>query len=143
MLDPVARHDVKGLAERIKARREALDLTQSEVGKRMKPAISDVQVSNYESGRRSPSAKSLRDLALALECSADYLLGLSPIVAPGAAKKQRTPFPLPDLGRPLTPLPGKVDPLESLFRQAEAQGIGYVTMDGKPYRKRKGGWEPV
>lgn len=151
MLDAVARRDVPGLAERLKARRNALGLSQADLGKRMKHPISDVQVSNYESARRSPDALALRDLAEALECTADYLLGLSPIVAPKASQQKPEPvpmvFPLPNLGRPLTPLPEKTterpSTVEEQLALAKAQGKTWHTINGRDYKLTRAGWEPV
>lgn len=60
---------------RMKARRVELGLSQAEFAQRIK--ISQQQVSIYESGRTKPSADVLAHIAKALDCSADYLLGLT------------------------------------------------------------------
>ena len=39
--------------------------------------IEQAQISHYECGHREPSADNIRKLALALDITADYLLGLS------------------------------------------------------------------
>lgn len=57
-----------------------------EVRKMRKYSLSEVgdaigsskqQLSLYERGKRSPNAKMIRNIALALDVSADYLLGLT------------------------------------------------------------------
>jgi transcriptional regulator with XRE-family HTH domain len=65
---------VEGMAKRIKARREALGWSQEELARQM--GGGEMQVSHYECERRTPSAAALKELAKALGCSADYLLGL-------------------------------------------------------------------
>ncbi len=60
---------------RYKARRLELDLRQDEVARAT--GLHPTQVSHYEAGEREPSVGNLIKLARALNCSADYLLGLS------------------------------------------------------------------
>lgn len=60
---------------RMKARRVELGLSQAEFAQRVK--ISQQQVSIYESGKTKPSADVLALIAKALDCSADFLLGLT------------------------------------------------------------------
>jgi transcriptional regulator with XRE-family HTH domain len=71
---------MQSIGERIKARRTALGITQAEVVKRAAAAGGDVlpmEVIHWEKGRRVPRAETIAVLAKALECSADYLLGLT------------------------------------------------------------------
>lgn len=65
---------MEGLAERIRSRREALGMSQDKLADAIEG--SDVQISHYECGRRVPSVARLRDLAKALRCTSDWLLGL-------------------------------------------------------------------
>ncbi len=67
---------IRGLPERIKGRREALEMSQPELAHRMGGLASRAEVSQYENGRRQPSAAKLIDLARSLGCSVDWLLGL-------------------------------------------------------------------
>lgn len=69
--------DNKTIGNRIKERRKALKLTQSDI--KQKFGISTGQLSDIESGNRLPAANTLIQLAEALECSIDYILtGNSP-----------------------------------------------------------------
>lgn len=52
--------------------------------------VSDQTISNWEVGLRSPRADLLRRLCLELECSADFLLGLSDEFA--LESRARTPI---------------------------------------------------
>jgi transcriptional regulator with XRE-family HTH domain len=63
------------VALRIKQRREQLGLKQSELALISK--ISQAQVSKYESGTHEPNAHALYQLAMALNTSADWLIGLT------------------------------------------------------------------
>lgn len=59
----------------MQGRREQRGVTQYELGKLI--GGSQHQIARYESGERVPQADTLAKIARALECSADYLLGLS------------------------------------------------------------------
>src|SRR5215216_5095934 len=61
-------------AERIRARRLQVGLTQEELGARI--GKDQKQIWRYETGRNDPTGEVLVDLARALETTADYLLGL-------------------------------------------------------------------
>lgn len=61
-------------AHRLLLSRERLGLTQEEVGKRSH--LVGQTISHFECGRREPSLRNLRNLCLALDVSANYLLGL-------------------------------------------------------------------
>ena len=50
-------------------------LTQSDAGA-LCEGMSGTQISHYESGRREPTLTNLRQIAIGLEVSADWLLGL-------------------------------------------------------------------
>lgn len=70
------------LAKRLRERREALSLSREALAERMRAKAkaehaSAVQISHYECDRRTPSAAALRDIAKALRCSADWLLGIT------------------------------------------------------------------
>ena len=61
-------------SERLKAARELRKMSQTELAaKAILPATS---ISHFEAGSRKPSFENLRRLAVALEVSTDYLLGL-------------------------------------------------------------------
>lgn len=66
-------------AQRVKARRIYLELTQDEV--EVAADLPDTQLSHFEKARRSASMEQLIGLSRALNCSCDYLLGLT--AAPG------------------------------------------------------------
>ncbi len=74
---PHTQRTIHGLPERIKVRRESLGLSQPELAHLMGGLASRAEVSQYENGRRQPSAAKLIDLSRALQCSTDWLLGLS------------------------------------------------------------------
>lgn len=59
---------------RIFASRNALGLTQAELGEAL--GMSQANISQFESGRRTPRIDTLREFAVALNVSADYLLGI-------------------------------------------------------------------
>jgi len=62
--------------ERLKKARKSRDLSQSDLAKlsRLVPS----SISHFESGRREPSLTNFKKLCVALECSADELLGIVP-----------------------------------------------------------------
>ena len=63
-------------AERIETRRKEKGISQKELAN-MCDNISESSLSNYVSGKSIPSALALKEIAIALDVSADYLLGLS------------------------------------------------------------------
>ncbi len=88
---------MKGLGARLLAQRERLGLSQGDVARRIavrrvqdgypgQKATDRVTISHFENDRRVPSAVSLLELAQALECSVDYLLGHVPPLPGGAGK---------------------------------------------------------
>ena len=60
---------------RLAAARRSRGIKQVDLGAII--GVSDQTVSNWEVGLRTPRADLLRKVCLALDCSADYLLGLS------------------------------------------------------------------
>ncbi len=71
--------------DRLKFLRESLGYTQEQLAEMLKKDIK--QVWRWESGKASPSADTLANMANALGASADYLIGLSdePTVITGTA----------------------------------------------------------
>ena len=67
--------NIPGLSDRIRQVREGRQLTQKEAAddQFIPPSL----WSHYECGKREPSIFNLMRICLALECSADYLLGIS------------------------------------------------------------------
>lgn len=65
---------VKGLGERLQRQRLNRGLSQKQVA--VSIGVSPGNVSNYESGERTPSLEKLIALADLYHCSTDYLLGL-------------------------------------------------------------------
>jgi transcriptional regulator with XRE-family HTH domain len=65
-------------AQRLRRAREIRKMTQREIAERtgLPPSL----ISHFENGTRCPAFENLRRLALSLEVSADYLLGLSEIM---------------------------------------------------------------
>lgn len=61
------------LAQRLKEKRKAKNLTQEEVAKKLK--INRVAYTLYESGKNTPTVENLKKLADLYETSTDYLLG--------------------------------------------------------------------
>ena len=66
---------MKKFIERLIEMRNELNLSQLELAKRI--GVTSVCVSRWETGARIPNAPSIISLCKALNCSADYLLGLS------------------------------------------------------------------
>lgn len=66
------RPGIHGLGERLSCVRQMRSLTQAELAQKTKQKASFI--SHVECGRRVPGSKNLRDLCVALNCSADYLL---------------------------------------------------------------------
>ncbi len=62
------------LGKRLREVRELLGITQAEVARRS--GFKACAISNYERGRSVPTAKTLYELCVALDCSANFLLGL-------------------------------------------------------------------
>ena len=60
--------------DRLKVIRETRNLTQDDVAQRTE--MTNVQVYRYETGKAEPSPEVMVRLALALEVTTDYLLGL-------------------------------------------------------------------
>lgn len=60
--------------DRMKQRRESLGLSQQDLGDRI--GIVYQSVARYEAGRSDPSGEMLAKIAVALDCSADWLIGL-------------------------------------------------------------------
>lgn len=65
---------MKTLAERIREQRVKLGLTQNELDECVGAARSTV--SQYETAARTPSARALIELSIALNVSVDWLLGI-------------------------------------------------------------------
>ncbi|WP_338754233.1 helix-turn-helix transcriptional regulator [Bacillus sp. FJAT-52991] len=63
------------LSKRLKAARLRKKLTQQELADRLKTTKGTI--SNYENGHSTPSNEMLREIALVLEISTDYLLGVT------------------------------------------------------------------
>lgn len=69
----------ESIGKRIRARIEALDMSQTDLA--ASTGLSVSRLNNYIQGRRPPDAQTLRTLASALQCSTDYLLGAEDTVA--------------------------------------------------------------
>lgn len=67
------------LGNRIKSRRQALGLSQSDLSKKLN--CSQAALSQYENGNREPGLMDLSSIARYLKTTTDYLLGLTDIVA--------------------------------------------------------------
>lgn len=75
---------------RLRQRRKQLSLTQRQVG--LRAGINQQLVTMYENGYKNPDTPNLTLLAAALECSLDYLVGLSPYPKKGTLQPT-TPAP--------------------------------------------------
>lgn len=62
--------------ERLKARREAINMSQSDLARAL--GIDPQRISAYECGTRKADGDTIAAIADALKCSADYLLGRTP-----------------------------------------------------------------
>lgn len=61
---------------------DELEVTQLELSKRIGGKPSETSISFYRNGLREPNASNLRKIAVALNVSSDYLLGLAEIKSP-------------------------------------------------------------
>jgi transcriptional regulator with XRE-family HTH domain len=61
-------------AERLRVARERRDLSQIALARLS--GIDQAQLAHYEGGARQPSVDNLRSLVIALDVSADFLLGI-------------------------------------------------------------------
>jgi transcriptional regulator with XRE-family HTH domain len=71
--------DPKFIGRRIVERREIVRLTQEQLAKKVQRAQSNVAA--YETGASVPNLAALRDLAVALETSVDFLIGVDTVRA--------------------------------------------------------------
>jgi len=67
------------LGSRIKSRRQALNLSQSELSKQLN--CTQAALSQYENGNREPGLNDLANIAHYLNTTTDYLLGLTDVVS--------------------------------------------------------------
>lgn len=110
--------------DRLRTLREEAQLSQYTLSERS--GVPRTMIAGYEQGRNEcPTVPVLLKLADALQCSADLLLGREPM--PPACQ----PAPLPVLS------------LEAKQAQADAAGVRWIEHEGRGYRKRAQGWEPV
>ena len=65
------------LGDRIKERRQSLCLSQAELAQKLH--CTQAALSQYENGNREPGLQELKQIALALNTSTDYLLGVTHI----------------------------------------------------------------
>lgn len=130
--------DIRGLGGRIVSRRETLGLSQLDLVERInarrrksrskqKP-LQQPAMSLYEHDTRIPSAAALVELADALECSVDYLLGR---------------IATPEIGGLLVAAAAAGQDVEAAFTAADREGKASTTVNGKVYVKRRGNWEPL
>lgn len=66
--------DIAGMPRRMRSRRKKLDITQAQVDARA--GFHDRTYVHYEAGRRSPGPEILAKIALALNTTCDYLVGI-------------------------------------------------------------------
>lgn len=78
----------------IKKAREAIGLSQKEVA--ISLGVSNPTVSDWERGIKNPSGKNLKKLATLLNCSTDYLLGVSEQTSETTRQSLREKFDMPD-----------------------------------------------
>lgn len=115
----MANERAKAIGERLKARREQLQLTQEEVARRTDaPGITGNVISRWERGKNRPSDGNLEEMATALEIDAGYLRfgNDRPVVIPPPA----------DNGQLLDRLAGieaRLGELVGIFSVATAPGL--------------------
>lgn len=71
--------------DRLKKRREDKGLTQQQLGKLIN--VSDATINRYERDLREPGIETIKLLSRVLDCSTDYLLGLSDHTRPKTLKE--------------------------------------------------------
>ena len=112
----------KILPERLKSCREKKGRTQKEIAKLMR--ISDMTLSQYESGKRKPSPQAISDFADVYNVTSDYLLG----------KVDHTKKTEDDLKKALeniSQLSGNCDVVELRKNVRELLKIKKLTVNGK------------
>lgn len=87
------------LAKRLRSMRNMLDLTQSALAERV--GITQAYLAELEKGSKRPSLDVLEKLCSTLNCSADYLLGLTDNKSYRTMREETLPSELK--GRSLTP----------------------------------------
>lgn len=87
--DAPGRREPETMGLRIRKMRKARGLTQAELAERLGGGADQGRISEWESGKTELQLSSLRAVADALGCSADYLMGRSdePLVADEAARR--------------------------------------------------------
>jgi len=106
--------------ERMSAQRERRKLSYNELAKAS--GISRRQIIRYETGESEPTADGIARLAKALECSSDYLLGITN--EPGAVTPD-IPADVLRLARAFSDLPKPIkDAIRSLIRSQSNGGNG-------------------
>ena len=99
------------LGRRIKNRRQALNLSQSDLAKQL--SCTQAALSQYENGNREPGLNDLSNIARCLNTTTDYLLGLTSI----ASKEQN----IKSMGDYLGLTEESIEKLHKLFIQYEVQ----------------------
>lgn len=66
---------IENFGERLKAQRKSKNLTQVQLANRLD--LATVTVAGYEQGTKYPSIEVLAKICITLDCSADFLLGIS------------------------------------------------------------------
>lgn len=80
---------INGFAERLRAAIKAKDMRLCDLAKATKS--NTTTISSYVSGTSDPSATKLAKIAACLGVSADWLLGLSPVMRQGKAAAEKGP----------------------------------------------------
>lgn len=99
------------LGSRIKSRRQALNLSQSDLSRQLN--CTQAALSQYENGNREPGLNDLSNIAQCLNTTTDYLLGLTNI----ASKEQN----IKAIGDYLGLTEESIEKLHKLFIQYEVQ----------------------
>lgn len=99
------------LGNRIKSRRQALNLSQSELSKQLN--CTQAALSQYENGNREPGLNDLANIARCLNTTTDYLLGLTDIAS--------TEKEVKIIGDYLGLNEKSIQKLHNMFREREAQ----------------------
>lgn len=89
-LKPKTKKSAKMRVDRLREIREMRQLTQQQLADTANMSLR--QIARYESGESDPSSGAITDLAKALECSADYLLGLTDKINGYIAERDLTPM---------------------------------------------------
>lgn len=134
------------IGERIRTLRQHLGLQQDELASRVRRyadgrAVAVETLSRIETGRNEPAAWMIRALAVAMETTSDYLLGLAE--DPGIPDVPRFPVPSPEvigIVARLNALPTELRKAASRVIEAVLDFGAHGAHSAQPYNERTQRW---